>query len=104
MKNHRRIPPEIINVTVPSNGKHMAATEERLTELERVTLLSLKSEVDQMKLRKALLEKELTLLSADIIRKGDELEVKSREITEKYKLKKGEREIELGTGRIYRPS
>ena len=100
MKNSR-IPPEILKVTVPSNGNGAhAEVPERLTELERITLISLKKEVDQMAIRQAVLQKELTLLSADVIRRGDELETKSREITEKYRLKKGEREIELATGRI----
>jgi hypothetical protein len=91
----RKLPRVEEDTSAPRNGSHESITEE-----ERATLVALKGEVDSMKRRQALLQREHTLLSADIIRKEEELEKKGVKLTKKYGIEKGVREVELKTGRI----
>lgn len=85
------------------NGKMIEQRPvEKISDSEHAVIAGLKVEVEQLKKRQQALQKELTLVSADLYRKGDELEVKIREIAEKYGLKKGERELVIRTGEILR--
>ena len=76
---------------------------EKVSKEEHAMVLALKIELDQMKKRKGILQKDLALITADIYRKADELEAKCMELTPKYNLQPGERELHIRTGEIIDP-
>lgn len=83
---------------VPSNGKPPA--RETIGSNEYALIMAKRLEIDHLKRKKALLEREMTLVSAQIYTKVDELEANIVELSKRYNLKKGEREINLQTGEI----
>ncbi len=76
---------------------------ESISESELNFLHSLRREIDSMKDRQAVLSRDLTLISADIIRKSEEMKARIREIEKKYELVKGQRELDFKTGAIMPP-
>ncbi len=90
---------------VPGNNGDAEKTDiphvpESISEDDRAILLAMGGEIRAMRHRQGLLQRELTILSADIYRKDDELLAKANALAEKYNLKKGEREVNVRTGAI----
>jgi hypothetical protein len=73
---------------------------EKLDETDRLILAAATVELEAMKKRQFFLQKELTLISADIYRKAEEIEKKWGAVTEKHKLRKGDQTVNLKTGEI----
>lgn len=72
----------------------------KLTDGERAIIMAKTVELEEARRKQTQFQRELTLLAADMIHKGDEFEAKIKELSEKYKLKKGVRELNLKTGEI----
>jgi len=72
----------------------------KLTDGERAIIMAKTVELEEARRKQTQFQRDLTLLAADMIHKGDEFESKIKELSEKYKLKKGVRELNLKTGEI----
>ena len=102
--------PAILPQKFPSNGSDFPPGEakvnqaefevERVSESDLTFLRSMNVEVVAMGKRLEALRRETTLLSADIIRKRDDLTTKSTQIKKKYDLERGRRELDIKTGII----
>lgn len=86
-------PPMLVNA--PVNGSKVFVTDG-----ERSILMAKQIEIDEARRKIAERQREISFLTVDVYRKSDELTEKIKELTEKYGLKKGERELDLRTGEI----
>jgi len=73
---------------------------ERVSGEDHAAILSLKTEIGALRDRQRQLQREVTLVSADLIRRQDALEGKIIQLADKHGLKKGQRELDLSTGEI----
>ena len=85
--------------SVQGNGQQ----PESITEEERLAILALKQEIDSMKHRQVLLSREHILLSADVIRKEEELERKGLALAKKYGLHQKGPSVDMKTGKLLYP-
>lgn len=95
--------PMVTQVKAPEADGHKPATpilRERISREEHVTLMARKAELEELKRKQLSLQRELTLVSADLYRKGDEFEQRIKEVVEKYKIVPGKRELKIETGEI----
>lgn len=77
-----------------------APVREMMEEGDRAILMAKTVEIEESRKKLAKFQREAAFASVDLYEKSDELEAKIKEWGEKYKLKKGTRELDLRSGEI----
>lgn len=83
----------------PNHGRP-PVMRERISKEDHVMLLARKAELEELNRKHKQLQRDLTLVSADLIRKGDEFNERMKELIERYKIVPGRRDLKLETGEI----
>jgi len=99
-----RIPKDAIREPFIKNGGNgalePASEKELMEEGDRAILMAKTVEIEEDRKKLAKSQRDIAFISVDLYEKSDELEVKIKEWGEKYKLKKGSRELDLRSGEI----
>jgi len=83
-----------------SNGENFKSSRNSISDMEKSKISHLNYEIGHLSSHKNRLQRELALVTADLIRKEDELRSIFGSMAEKYDLKKGVREVNIRTGEI----
>ncbi len=92
--------PRQIVENLPANGDAKPILPDKIEDSERIIISGAILEVEGLKKKETALQRELTLASADLIRKQDELAGRMGVMARKYSLKRGERELDMKSGMI----
>lgn len=85
---------------LPANGDAKPAFPNQVDSGELTIISGAILEVEGLRKKEMTLQRELTLTSADLIRRGDALAVRLKGMNQKYGIKRGVREVDMKTGRI----
>ena len=85
---------------LPANGNAKPAFPNKVEAGELAIVSGAVMEVEGLKKKETALQRELTLTSADLIRRGDDLTVRLRKMHQKYGIRRGFREVDMKTGMV----
>ena len=85
---------------LPTNGDGKPDFPDKVDAGELTIMSGAIMEVEGLRKKETALQRELTLTSADFIRKGDDLVGRLNRMNQKYGIRRGVRELDMNTGMI----